>query len=193
MAITNPLYNGNVVALCRAASTVDLIDMPAQARIQTMHWAASKVGEGYPDETNMPTYTGVGEVLDGRGVAKMLYNLWSVDFLKAMKVVPHREEGDTTVEALMEKLQMVTLGVKEYQHITPEYLAKQKAELTPEAPALAAAPAAVPSVPEASAPAASAPAAEEPAPAAEEPAPAAEEPAPAAEEPASAADEASVE
>jgi hypothetical protein len=76
----------------------------------------------YPDDTQLPPYTGAGPVLDGRSLVKTLYNLWSQGFLAALKVQPYREEGDTTVEALMEKAPAVSLDIPEYTHVTPEYL-----------------------------------------------------------------------
>ena len=119
LVISNPLYKGNIVAVPRATATLQCHDtmMPC-ARIQTREWSKRKVGEGYLDETEMPPWSHEGPVLDGRSTMKMIWNLYWNGFLKAMGVAPHREEGDRTVESLMEASgDVVNLQIPEYVHV----------------------------------------------------------------------------
>jgi hypothetical protein len=104
LVMSHPKYNGNVVAVPRVTCTLKCDDTTLPVvRIQTREWSARKVGEGYPDESNMPKFTGQGQApsLDGRSFTSVVWQLWRRNFLKALGVAPHREEGDRTIEQLM--------------------------------------------------------------------------------------------
>jgi hypothetical protein len=46
VAVSNPLYKGNVFAVGRSCVDLDIDDMQPQARIQTGAWSKKRVGEG---------------------------------------------------------------------------------------------------------------------------------------------------
>lgn len=119
LIISNPLYKGNVVAVPRSTSNLHCHDVtPPIARIQTREWSARKVGPGYADESKMPPFSGEGPVLDGRSTVGLLWGLWNSGFLGAMGVTPHREEGDRTIEDIMDASgDVINLKIPEYTHL----------------------------------------------------------------------------
>jgi hypothetical protein len=120
LVVSNPLYKGNLVAIPRATSTLQCHEaMLPLVRVQTNGWSARRVGDGYPDETQMPAFE--GPVVDGRSVVKMLWRVWTVGFLAAMGVVPHREDGDRTVEGIMgDTGDVVDLNIPENTHVAKD-------------------------------------------------------------------------
>lgn len=128
LAISSPLYNGNVINVPRATCNLSCHEsMDPVIRIQTKEWSARKVGEGYTDEKNMPPFgRGKEYVLDGRSLVSMLWNLRSVGFFTATGTKPYREKGDRTLEGLMETMgELVVVDIPEYTHITTETLKKK--------------------------------------------------------------------
>lgn len=131
LAVTHPVYFGNVVAISPDRERTTCAEIPCSARINTKDWDEEVVGR--EKWISLPEYSGGGPTIDGRNLLSTTYKLmFETGMPLAVLGKPLRLAGDRTLEDVIAKAGKIQIvGVKEYAHLECQHPVNLRAECSP--------------------------------------------------------------